>query len=308
MKFTKMHGNGNDYIFVDCVTPGQDLSLLDTVSPSRLSELFSDRHFGIGSDGLILIRPSDKADFCMEMYNSDGSRGAMCGNGIRCVAKYVYDHALTNMTTITIETLAGIRTLSLAVKEGKVSAVTVEMGIPVLTSNGMELVLAPPTDAVNADAQGGWPETEGDTDPDRKSDIWEPLSVCGKQFWTIGISMGNPHTVIFCGDVADTDVASIGSEIEMLPRFDDRTNVEFVQVVNRSQLEMRVWERGSGETLACGTGSCAGGVAAILAGFTDRTVCVHLPGGSLKVFWNPESGQVELSGPATEVFSGEIDL
>ena len=286
MKFTKMHGIGNDYIYMDCVTT--PLEEATPLAPDRLAELLSDRHFGVGSDGLILIRPSAVADFCMEMYNADGSRGAMCGNGIRCVAKYVYEHGLTNMTTLTIETLAGIKTVQLTVLHNRVTMVKVEMGLPVLTTAAQNIPLN---------------HTLAESTP-----IWENLETeCGS-VRTIGISMGNPHTVLFYNDMADAPVETLGPVLESHPRFEDRTNVEFVVVHSCSQLEMRVWERGSGETLACGTGACASAVAAVLAGLADRTVNVRLLGGTLKIYWNPDTGQVEMSGPAAEVFTGEINL
>ncbi|MCI8402522.1 MAG: diaminopimelate epimerase [Lachnospiraceae bacterium] len=286
MKFTKMHGIGNDYIYVDCVT--QPLEATVSLPPARLAELLSDRHFGVGSDGLILIRPSECADFCMEMYNADGSRGAMCGNGIRCVAKYVYDRGLTNMTTLSIETLAGIKTVELTVQNNKVTMVKVAMGIPMLTSASQNIPLN---------------HTLAETTP-----VWETLATPAGEYETIGISMGNPHTILFVDDTAKAPVETLGPMVESHPCFPDRTNVEFVRVHSRSQLEMRVWERGSGETLACGTGACASVVAAVLAGYCDRTVNVRLLGGSLKIHWNPETGQVEMSGPAAEVFTGEIEL
>lgn len=295
MKFTKMHGIGNDYIYVDCVT--HPLEEATSLSASRLAELLSDRHFGIGSDGLILIKPSAIADFCMEMYNADGSRGAMCGNGIRCVAKYVYEHGLTNMTALTIETLAGIKTVELTVKDNRVTMVKVAMGIPVLTSNRKEMPL------------NGFSDKEFSALP-----VWETLELSdgsGERktvLQTIGVSMGNPHTVLFYENMSQAPVETLGPVIERHPRFADRTNVEFIVVNSRSQMEMRVWERGSGETLACGTGACASAVAAILAGYVDRTVSVRLLGGNLKIHWNPDTAQVEMSGPATEVFTGEISL
>lgn len=294
MKFTKMHGIGNDYVYVDCVTA--PLESMTALSPARLAEYVSDRHFGIGSDGLILIKPSLKADFCMEMYNADGSQGAMCGNGIRCVAKYVYDHGLTNMTTLRIETKAGIKTVALTTAGNRVTMVKVSMGVPVLTSNGNEILLT----GIRLGETGGLP-------------VWETLELpeTGSEagtLKTIGISMGNPHTILFYEDMEKAPVLTLGPVVEKLPRFPDRTNVEFIVVKNRSQMEMRVWERGSGETLACGTGACASAVAAMLAGFVDRTVNVKLLGGSLKIYWNPETNEVEMSGPATEVFQGEIVL
>lgn len=288
MKFTKMHGIGNDYVYIDCVT--ESYESMTSLPPSRLAELVSDRHFGIGSDGLILIRSSSVADFCMEMYNSDGSRGSMCGNGIRCVAKYVYDHGLTNMTTLTIET-AGIKTIELTVKDNKVTLVKVSMGVPVLTGNGEAIVLGD----LSAEELAALP-------------VWEDGEAGGVAYRTIGVSMGNPHTILFYDDMSEAPVLTAGPVMEKLPRFPERTNVEFIVVHSPSQLEMRVWERGSGETMACGTGACASAVAAVLAGYTERTVNVRLLGGTLKIHWNPKNGQVEMTGPATEVFTGEIDL
>lgn len=285
MKFTKMHGIGNDYVYVDCVTT--PLEEMTDLAPSRVAGLVSDRHFGIGSDGLILIRPSQTADFCMEMYNLDGSRGIMCGNGIRCVAKYVYDHGLTDKTQLTIETLGGIKTIDLTVKDGKVTMVKVEMGVPVLTSNKENILLKDLTETQLAELP-----------------VWEELD----GYSTIGISMGNPHTVLFYEDMSQAPVETVGPIWERHPRFADRTNVEFIVVHDRRHLEMRVWERGSGETMACGTGACASAVAAMLAGYADRTVSVRLLGGELQIHWNPKTGQVEMTGPAAEVFSGEIAL
>lgn len=297
MKFTKMHGIGNDYVYVDCVTA--PLESMTALSPERLAEYVSDRHFGIGSDGLILIKPSENADFCMEMYNADGSRGAMCGNGIRCVAKYVYDHGLTNMTTLRIETLAGVKTVELTVTGNRVTMVKVSMGVPVLTSNEKEI----PLTGIRLEKAAQLP-------------IWEKLALLPEGEGhasqgvvdTVGISMGNPHTILFYEDMAEAPVLTLGPVVEKHPRFPDRTNVEFIVVKNRSQMEMRVWERGSGETMACGTGACASAAAAMLAGYVDRTVSVKLLGGSLKIYWNPETDEMEMSGPATEVFQGEIAL
>lgn len=286
MKFTKMHGIGNDYIYIDCVTiPFESVTAL---SPARLAELVSDRHFGIGSDGLILIRPSQTADFYMEMYNADGSAGAMCGNGIRCVAKYVYEHGLTNMTSLTIETPAGIKKVELTVHNNRVILVQVDMGIPVLTTGGQSIPLN---------------HTLAEETP-----VWETLEVNGGFVRTVGISMGNPHTVLFYPSMEEAPVETLGPLLESHPRFADRTNVEFTVVHSRSQLEMRVWERGSGETMACGTGACACAVAAMLAGYADDAVNVHLLGGNLKIHWDRKSGLVQMSGPAAEVFTGEIDL
>ena len=285
MKFTKMHGIGNDYVYVNCFE--EELAM----DPGRLAELVSDCHCGIGSDGLILIKPSAVADFCMDMYNSDGSRGAMCGNGIRCVAKYVYDHGMTNMTTIRIETLSGIKTIDLTVKDGKVRLANVDMGMPVLLSQGVNRELTPEVRKEIAD-----------------SEIWEVLDVQDKEMSMIHISMGNPHAVFFVDDVDNIEIEKIGPAIETHPRFPDRTNVEFVQIVDESHVKMRVWERGAGETMACGTGACAVAVACRLAGYSQDKVDVRLLGGTLTIFWNPDNGHVEMCGPATEVFTGEFNV
>ena len=285
MKFTKMHGIGNDYVYVNCFE--EELAM----DPGRLAELVSDRHCGIGSDGLILIKPSAVADFCMDMYNSDGSRGAMCGNGIRCVAKYVYDHGMTNMTTIRIETLSGIKTIDLTVKDGKVRLANVDMGMPVLLSQGVNRELTPEVRKEIAD-----------------SEIGEVLDVQDKEMSMIHISMGNPHAVFFVDDVDNIEIEKIGPAIETHPRFPDRTNVEFVQIVDESHVKMRVWERGAGETMACGTGACAVAVACRLAGYSQDKVDVRLLGGTLTIFWNPDNGHVEMCGPATEVFTGEFNV
>ncbi|KIR02965.1 Diaminopimelate epimerase [Lachnospiraceae bacterium TWA4] len=284
MKFTKMHGIGNDYVYVNCFE--------ETVEePSRVAQLVSDRHFSIGSDGLILIKPSKVADFCMDMYNADGSRGAMCGNGIRCVGKYVYDHGLTNMTTITVETGAGIKTLKLNVVNGRVVTVTVDMGLPVLTSNHREIDLRPEV-----------------VDGLIREEIWEELVVDEKPYKVINISMGNPHTVLFIENVDDLAIETIGPSFENHERFKDRTNTEFIQIVDDSHLKMRVWERGSGETMACGTGACASAVAASLAGFIDKSTDIRLLGGTLQISIDEETGHVFMTGPATEVFEGTFNL
>lgn len=284
MKFTKMHGIGNDYVYVNCFE--------ETVEePARVAQLISDRHFAVGSDGLILIKPSDVADFKMEMYNADGSLGAMCGNGIRCVGKYVYDHGLTNMTTITVETGAGIKTLDLNVVNGRVSTATVDMGAPVLTSNHLDLELG-------ADAYGIL----------TPSQIWEDITVDGKAYKMISVSMGNPHAIIFVENTENIDIEKIGPKFENHERFPDRTNTEFIQVINDTNLKMRVWERGSGETMACGTGACASLVAASLAGFVNQVADIRLLGGTLQISINKETGHVIMTGPATEVFEGNFNL
>ena len=285
MKFTKMHGIGNDYVYVNCLE--EELPM----EASRLAELVSDRHFGIGSDGLILIRPSEEADFAMDIYNADGSRAMMCGNGIRCVAKYVYDHGMTNMTTVRIDTQSGIKDVGLTVKNGKVVQATVDMGLPVLLTDLQALPLEP------GELAGLTPAA-----------IWEEIEAEGETLRMIPVSMGNPHAVFFVDDVQAVDLHRLGPAIEKHPRFINRTNVEFVQVVDRSLVRMRVWERGSGETMACGTGACAAAVASALSGQTGRTLDVKLLGGTLNIRWREEDGHVEMSGPATEVFTGDFEL
>ncbi|WP_434309911.1 diaminopimelate epimerase [Hominifimenecus sp. rT4P-3] len=285
MKFTKMHGIGNDYVYVNCLE--EELP----IDAGRLAELVSDRHFGIGSDGLILIEPSEVADFRMDIYNADGSRAMMCGNGIRCVAKYVYDHGMTNMTALKIETLAGVKHIELTVKDGKVRLATVNMGKPVLLSHGMNLEVTPSSkESLSLDQ------------------IFEPLDVLGETWRVIPISMGNPHAVFFVGDVGGLDIQKYGPLIENHPRFVDRTNVEFVQLVDARTVRMRVWERGSGETMACGTGACATAAACVLAGYTDTRTDVKLLGGTLQIRWDEEDGHIDMCGPATEVFTGEFHV
>ncbi|MBQ6391751.1 MAG: diaminopimelate epimerase [Eggerthellaceae bacterium] len=277
MRFTKMQGIGNDYVYVNC--------LEETVeNPASLARMVSDRHFGIGSDGLILIRPSEKADFFMEMFNADGTRSAMCGNGIRCVGKYVYDHGLTNEEEITVNTLAGVKRLKLHIESGSVAAVTVDMGAPVL-----DATLIP----VAADASPV---------------IAKPIEVAGRRFEMTCVSMGNPHAVVFVEDTSSFPVEEVGKPFEFHPAFPERVNAEFVQVLSRSEVNMRVWERGTGETLACGTGACASAVACILNGLTDDEVTVHLLGGDLHIRWDRRCDQVFMTGPAATVFEGEIDV
>lgn len=288
MRFTKMHGIGNDYVYVNCFEEKLPME------PARLSELVSDRHFGIGSDGLILIKPSEVADFAMDIYNADGSRAKMCGNGIRCVAKYVYDHDLTNMTTFTIETLAGIKSVELTVKDEVVRLVSVDMGLPELTSRGMDLKLTPEAfqDCLKLSGQG----------------VWEELDLPDGARKMIGISMGNPHAVFFMETLEGLDISKDGPLIEKHPRFPDRTNVEFIQVIDKENIRMRVWERGSGETMACGTGACASAVATMLAGLAGDTVNVKLLGGTLSIHCSDLTGHVIMTGPATEVFRGDFDV
>lgn len=286
MKFTKMHGCGNDYVYVDCTK-----EVIPNISETAIR--VSDRHFGIGSDGLILIKASDVADFEMDMYNADGSRGKMCGNGIRCVAKYVYDHGLTDKTTITVNTLSGIKTLKLTVEDGKVSKVRVDMGEP-------ELI--PAQVPVKASVLGL-------ADDRREAIVAEPLEIKGRSYDITCVSMGNPHCITFIGeDVRDFPLGEVGPVFEKHELFPERVNTEFINVIDKDHLRMRVWERGSGETLACGTGACAVAVASYLNGFTGRSVDIELLGGHLEVVYDEKTNHVFMTGPATEVFSGEIDL
>ena len=278
MKFTKMHGCGNDYVYVDCTK-----RMIE--NPSEVSKYVSHRHFGIGSDGLILICPSEVADFKMVMYNADGSEGAMCGNGIRCVAKFVYDKGLTDKKNLSIETKSGIKELELTVEEGKVSLVKVNMGAPILTAKDI------PVDV----------DTEKCIDAD--------INVDGKDYKITCVSMGNPHAVTFIEeDVKKFPVENIGPKFENHPMFPDRVNTEFVQVLNRNEVNMRVWERGSGETFACGTGTCATVVACVLNGLTDDEVTVHLLGGDIFVKYDRQNNTVWMTGPAAIAFEGTIDI
>ena len=277
MKFTKMHGIGNDYVYVNCFEES-------VKNPAEVSKFVSDRHFGIGSDGLILISPSAIADFRMNIYNADGSQAEMCGNGIRCVAKYVYDYGLTDKTEISVETLAGIKYLRLQVENGKVASVEVNMGAPILEPKEIPVTVEE-SPVVNV-----------------------PVEVKGKIYHMTCVSMGNPHAIIFMNNVKDLDIAAIGPYFENHTVFPKRTNTEFVEVLDRNTVNMRVWERGSDETLACGTGACATTVACILNDKTENEVTVHLLGGDLKIRWDREANQVYMTGPATVVFDGEITL
>ncbi len=275
MKFTKMHGCGNDYVYVNLFEEKID-------DPAELSIKISDRHFGIGSDGLITIGPSDVADFRMRIYNADGSEAEMCGNGVRCVAKYVYDHNLTDKTEISVETGAGIKILKLFVENGKVAQVTVDMGEPGLKPEEIPVV------------------AEGDRV------INEPIEVCGREWRMTCVSMGNPHAVVFVDDVENFDIEKYGPHFENHERFPKRTNTEFVHVVSPTEAYMRVWERGSAETWACGTGTCATVMACILNGKTENKVLVHLRGGDLTIEYDKKTNHIFMTGPATEVFNGEI--
>ncbi|MBO5303705.1 MAG: diaminopimelate epimerase [Lachnospiraceae bacterium] len=276
MKFTKMHGIGNDYVYVN----GFEEKI---ANPSEMAIRVSDRHFGIGSDGLIIINPSDVADFEMEMYNADGSRGEMCGNGIRCVAKYVFDKGLTDKTSISVETLGGIKYLDLTIEDGKAVQIKVNMGAPEFVAEKVPVIA------------------------DTKEVIDTPFTVAGREYKINCISMGNPHCVTFVEeDVREMDLPTIGKVFENHKIFPNKVNTEFVNVIDRKTLRMRVWERGSGETLACGTGACAVAVAAILNGLAEEEVTVQLLGGDLKIRWDRTENLVYMTGPATIVFDGEL--
>ena len=289
MRFTKMHGIGNDYVYVDG-------SREKVENPAAAARFVSDRHFGIGSDGLIVINPSSVADFEMEMYNADGSRGKMCGNGIRCVGKYVSDHHLTDKTEITVETLAGIKRLQLHKENGIVDLVRVDMGAPILT---------PERIPVDRSAAGGIRtqviEPYGEVILEAEIPLKDAFSMKGTC-----VSMGNPHCVVQVADVPGYDVSGIGPLFERNPVFPEGVNTEFIHVDDRENVSMRVWERGSGETWACGTGACASAVACILNGLTGPCVTVHLRGGDLRIEWDRDQNTVFMTGPAVTVFEGEI--
>lgn len=300
MKFTKMHGCGNDYVYVN----GFEEHLSEDKKP-EVVRFLSDRHFGIGGDGVIFINPSDVADFEMEMWNADGTRAEMCGNGIRSVAKYVYDHKLTDKTEVSIVSMGAIKYLTLNVENGKVSTVRVDMGEPILESEKV------PTDISVLDALSIEYVEKGGVKALRAA-VQTPHMIddpgTGRSCAFTCVSMGNPHAVTFVDDVNSSDVHGIGREVEIHQLFPKRTNVEFIHVVDRTHIDMRVWERGTGETLACGTGACASVVASILNGYTDNTVEVKLLGGSLTITWEGPGHSVFMTGPATEVYKGEIDI
>lgn len=275
MKFTKMHGCGNDYVYIN----GFEEKITDKPDFVRA---VSDRHFGVGGDGAIFINPSEEADFEMEMYNADGTRAEMCGNGIRCVAKYVYDKGLTNKTHISIVSFGKIKYLDLNVENGLVSSVRVNMGAPILTAKEVPVISS------------------------REQSVDEPIAVNGKEYRMTCVSMGNPHAVVFMDNVADLDIASVGPFFENHQVFPNRTNTEFVEIVDKNHVNMRVWERGTGETLACGTGCCATVVACVLNGLTETEVIVKVLGGEIKIEWNREENLVYMTGPATTVFEGEF--
>jgi diaminopimelate epimerase len=287
MRFTKMHGIGNDYIYVDCITEPL------RADPHQLAVKISDRHFGVGSDGLILICPSERADVRMRMFNADGSEGEMCGNGIRCVAKYVYDHGLAKKETLKIETGRGVLELKLLVSQGKVTQVTVDMGEPILEGLRIPTIWDKPSIIQHA-LEDDWGEQVIDL---AEGFGLEPTMTC--------VSMGNPHVVLYCKDVASLPLSSVGPILEHAVVFPRRINVHFVQIHQSGEVTMRTWERGSGITLACGTGACAVCVAGVLTSQTGRQLLAHLPGGDLQLHWEAASNHVFMTGPATEVFSGE---
>jgi len=277
MKFTKMEGCGNDYVYVNGFEEKID-------NPNEVAIAVSDRHFGIGSDGLIIINPSEVADFKMCMYNADGSEGKMCGNGIRCVAKYVYDFNLTDKDVITVETLSGIKTLKLNVENGKVKTVRVNMGAPILECDKVLVKY------------------------DDEKMINKPVKVDGKTFNITCVSMGNPHAVTFINDTDNLEIEKIGPKFENNEIFPDKVNTEFIQIIDKKTVKMRVWERGSGETFACGTGACASVVASVLNRLTENKVTVKLLGGELEIEYNQDENTVYMTGPARVVFTGEYDI
>ena len=279
MKFTKMQGAGNDYVYINGFTE----KMPQKEKPEWVRKV-SDRHFGIGSDGAIFINPTDEADFEMEMYNADGTRSEMCGNGIRCVGKFVYDKGLTDKTQFTVVSAGKVKVLDLTIEDGKATQIKVNMGEPILEAKQVPVV------------------------SDSEEVIDEPIyiSEVDATYKMTCVSMGNPHAVVFMEDVENLDIEKIGPYFENHCRFPNRTNTEFVKVLDRNNVQMRVWERGTGETLACGTGCCATAVACILNGHTDEEVTVHVLGGKIKIFWDRESNLVYMTGPAETVFEGEI--
>ena len=275
IKFTKMHGLGNDYVYIDAINQKIE-------NESSLAKFVSNRHFGIGSDGLILICKSDIADFKMRMFNSDGSEAEMCGNGIRCVGKFVYDKGLTDKTTVKIETLAGIKTLVLNTKEGKVETARVDMGEPILEAEKIPVISKEhPVKNLELEAEN-------------------------EKFKFTCVSMGNPHAITIVENTKEFDVEKYGKILEVDKAFPKKANIEFAQIIDKENIKMRVWERGAGETLACGTGACATAVACNLNGLTDRKVNIELLGGTLNIEWNEKDNHVYMTGPAVTVFDGEL--
>lgn len=275
MIFTKMHGLGNDYVCINCFRERME-------DPSGFARTLCNRHYGIGADGLILICPSKVSDFKMEIYNSDGSVAGMCGNGIRCLGKYVYDYRLTGKETLSIETKSGIRNMHLHIQDGKVCGAMVDMGVPRLNAHSIPIL------------------------SEKDLVINDPIEVQKKNYRMTGISMGNPHAVIFSEEINGISLEETGRELEFHPRFPERANIEFCHVTARNRMEIRVWERGVGETLACGTGACAAVVASVLNDLTDEEVIVKLLGGELSVRWDRKVNHVFLEGPAVKVFDGVL--
>lgn len=275
MIFTKMHGLGNDYVCINCFRERVE-------DPPGFARVLCDRHYGIGADGLILICPSKVSDFKMEIYNSDGSVAGMCGNGIRCLGKYVYDYGLTGKETLSIETKSGIRNMHLHIQDGKACGAMVDMGVPRLNAHSIPIL------------------------SEKDLVINDPIEVQKKNYRMTGISMGNPHAVIFSEEINGISLEETGRELEFHPRFPERANIEFCHVTARDRMEIRVWERGVGETLACGTGACAAVVASVLNDLTDEEVIVKLLGGELSVRWDRKVNHVFLKGPAVKVFDGVL--
>lgn len=278
MQFTKMQGIGNDYIYINCFKEKIE-------NPSELSIKLSDRHFGIGSDGIILIEPSDKADCRMDIYNADGSRAMMCGNGIRCVGKYVYERGIAKKDTLKVDTLSGIKTLHLHIEDDKVKSITVDMGKPEFEAEKIPVNFNSKDKVIN-----------------------EPFEIDGNKYNITCVSMGNPHCIMFVDDVNKIEIEKIGSKFECSSIFPQRANIEFVEVLNKNEVNMRVWERGSGETWACGTGACATAAACAVNGKTDRRVKVHLKGGDLNIDWKDDTNSIFMQGPAEFVFDGTVEL
>ncbi len=285
IEFTKMHGLGNDYVYMDCTKSG----VPDNVSD--LAQFVSNRHFGVGSDGLILICSSDTCDFKMKMYNMDGSEAQMCGNGIRCVGKYVYDKGLTNKKRITVETLAGIKVLDLNVINNKVETVKVDMGEPILEASKIPVI----------------PDLKDESKNNNQEVKNLKIKVLDKEFEFTCVSMGNPHAVTIVKDVKNFEVEKYGSILEKNVHFPQRANIEFIEIIGRNTVKMRVWERGSGETYACGTGACAVAVACNMNGLVDDEVTVELLGGNLIIKWDKQNNHVYMTGPATTVFEGKME-
>lgn len=276
MKITKMHGIGNDYIYVNCFEE-------EVKNPSQAAKDLSDRHFWVGSDGLVLIKPSDIADFEMDMYNSDGSQAEMCGNAIRCVGKYVYDNKMTDKKNITVSTKAGIKVLELFTKGDEVTGVRVDMGEPILKPSLIPC------------------DFDGDTAVDR------PIEVLGKEYRVTCVSMGNPHAIVYMKDIDSLEIEKIGPHFENHPIFPRRTNTEFLEILDRNTIKMRVWERGAGETWACGTGACASLAASVLNGLTERSAQLRLRGGNLEIEWDEKTNHIFMTGSAKKVFDTEVN-